>query len=89
MPGRGDRGGKKEKPKDTKGTLVRIIRYLMKYKWIVLTLLVCSFLANVGNLMGPRYAGKAITVAEEGYKAGVTVANDKQGLVSDAQNVGD
>ncbi len=71
MPGRGDRGGKKEKPKDTKGTLVRIIRYLMKYKWIVLTLLVCSFLANVGNLMGPRYAGKAITVAEEGYKAGV------------------
>lgn len=70
MPGRGDRGRKKEKPRDTKGTLLRIIRYLMQYKWIVLALLICSFLANIGNLMGPRYAGKAISVAEEGYKAG-------------------
>ena len=27
MPGRGDRGGKKERPKDARGTLIRIIRY--------------------------------------------------------------
>ena len=71
MPGPGDRGGKKEKPKNARGTLLRIIRYLMEYKWIVLLLLLCSFLANIGNLMGPRFAGKAISVAEEGYKAGI------------------
>ena len=71
MPGRGDRGGKKEKPKDAKGTLIRIISYLMEYKWIVLFLLCCAFLSNLGNLLGPRFAGKAITIAEEGYKAGV------------------
>ena len=71
MPGRGDRGGKKERPKDARGTLIRIIRYLLEYKWIVLLLLVCSFFSNIGNLMGPRFAGKAISVAEEGYKAGV------------------
>ena len=64
MPGRGDRGGKKERPKDTRGTLIRIIRYLMEYKWIVLSLLICSFFSNIGNLLGPRYAGKAITAAE-------------------------
>ena len=71
MPGRGDRGGKKERPKDARGTLIRIIRYLLEYKWIVLLLLICSFFSNIGNLMGPRFAGKAISVAEEGYKAGV------------------
>ena len=71
MPGRGDRGGKKERPKDTRGTLIRIIRYLLEYKWIVLLLLICSVFSNVGNLMGPRYAGKAITAAEQGYKAGI------------------
>ena len=71
MPGRGDRGGKKERPKDTRGTLIRIIRYLLEYKWIVLILLICSFFSNIGNLLGPRFAGKAITAAEEGYKAGI------------------
>ena len=71
MPGPGDRGGKKEKPKNIRGTLIRIIRYLMEYRWIVLLLLICSFFSNIGNLLGPRYAGKAITVAEEGYKAGI------------------
>lgn len=70
MPGRGDRGGKKEKPRDARGTLIRIIRYLMVYKWIVLFLLCCAFLANLGNLLGPRFAGKAIGVAEEGFRIG-------------------
>ena len=31
----------------------------------------------------------AIHAFEEGYKAGVTVANDNQKLASDTQNVGD
>ncbi len=70
MPGPGDRGGKKEKPRDVKGTLIRIIRYLMVYKWIVLFLLCCALLANLGNLLGPRFAGRAIGVAEEGYRLG-------------------
>ncbi len=71
MPGRGDRGRVKEKPKDAKGTLRRIIAYLMYYKWIVLFLLLCAVLSNLGNLMGPRFAGKAISIAEEGYAQGI------------------
>ncbi|MBQ6036553.1 MAG: ABC transporter ATP-binding protein [Lachnospiraceae bacterium] len=66
MPPRGGRTGKLEKPKDAKGTLVRILSYLMKYKYIVLTLLVCTFLSNIGNLLGPKFAGKAISAAEAG-----------------------
>jgi len=71
MPGKGDRGGKKEKPKDAKGALRRILQYLMKYNWAVLVLLFFAILSNIGNLLGPRFAGKAIEVAEEGYRQGV------------------
>ena len=70
MPGKGDRGRVKEKPKDAKGALKRILRYLMEYKWIILLLLAFSLAGNVGNLLGPRFAGKAIGVAEAGAKLG-------------------
>ena len=56
MPGPGDRGGVKQKPKNAKGALLRIIGYLMKYRFIVLFLLLCSFASNIGNLMGPNFA---------------------------------
>ncbi len=70
MPGPGDRGGKKERPKDTKGALRRILRYLLTYRWLVLLFLICAFLSNIGNLLGPRFAGKAIGVAEAGFRLG-------------------
>ena len=70
MPGPGDRGKAKEKPKDAKGTLLRIIRYLMKYRWWVLLFLLCAFTSNIGNLLGPRFAGKAIGIAERGFRQG-------------------
>ena len=63
MPGRGDRGGKKEKPKDAKGTLRRILKYLGGYRIAILVLVLCAFASNVGNLLGPRFAGKAIGAA--------------------------
>jgi len=70
MPGPGDRGGKKERPKDTKGALLRILRYLMAYRWLVLLFLLFAFLSNLGNLLGPRFAGKAIGAAEAGFRRG-------------------
>lgn len=66
MPGKGDRGRVKEKPKDAKGALLRIIRYLMQYKYLVLLFIVCTFLSNLGNLMGPNFAGKAIDAVSAG-----------------------
>ena len=61
----------KKKPKDTRGTLIRIAKYLSDYLWIVILLVALSFLSNLGNLMGPRFAGKAIGIAEEGFRRGV------------------
>lgn len=71
MPGQGDRGGIKEKPKNTKGTLLRILQYLLEFKWSILLLFLCSVLCNIGNLLGPKFAGRAIGVAEEGYQKGI------------------
>ena len=70
MPGPGARGGVKAKPKDAKGALRRILRYLMEYRWLVLLFLFCTLLANIGNLLGPRFAGSAIGVVEAGSKQG-------------------
>ena len=54
---------KREKPKDAKGTLLRILKYIMDFRVAVLVLLVCTFASNVGNLLGPTFAGKAIGAA--------------------------
>ena len=66
-----ERFAQKKKPKDTKGTLIRIAKYLSDYLWVVILLVVLSFLSNLGNLMGPRFAGKAIGIAEAGFRRGV------------------
>jgi ATP-binding cassette subfamily B protein len=65
MPGPGDRGGR-EHPQNTKGALRRILDYLMKYKWSVLLLAICALLSNVGALLGPSFAGKAINAISAG-----------------------
>ena len=70
MPGPGDRGGQKARPRDAKGALLRILRYLMEYRWWVLLFLICTFLSNIGNLLGPKFAGEAIGVVEAGFKLG-------------------
>lgn len=70
MPGPGDRGGPKARPRDARGALRRILRYLMEYRWWVLLFLVCTLLSNTGNLLGPRFAGKAIGVVEAGCRQG-------------------
>lgn len=81
MPGKGDRGGVKRKPKNAKRTLLRIIKYLAVYKWFVVAFVLLAFLSNIGNLMGPRLAGKAIGVVEEGAKLGIGHVDMKQVLI--------
>ncbi len=65
MPGPSDRGGQ-GRPRDTRGALLRILSYLAEYRWIVLLLLICAFASNIGNLLGPSFAGEAIGVIEAG-----------------------
>ena len=62
MPPVGSRG-KIEKPKDAKGTLRRLLQYMTVYRYVLLALLLCTFASNIGNLLGPSFAGKAIGAA--------------------------
>ncbi len=65
MPGPSDRGGR-SRPKDTKRTLRRVLKYLAEYRLLVFLFLLCAFASNTGNLLGPSFAGKAIGEAEAG-----------------------
>ncbi len=55
-----------KKPKDTKGTLIRLLRYMAEFKWIIFIVLILSFTSNVLALFGPRLAGEAISEASAG-----------------------
>ena len=55
-----------KKPKDTKGTLLRLLTYMSDFKWILLLVLILSFVSNILALLGPSLAGKAINEAAAG-----------------------
>ena len=66
MPGPGDRGGEKQKPKNASKTLKRLLGYMLKYGWVFFILLICAFASNIGSLYGPDFAGRAINEATAG-----------------------
>jgi len=54
------------KPKDTKGTLIRLLKYVAEFKWILAVTLILCLISNVLALLGPDLAGKAIDAAAAG-----------------------
>jgi len=50
----------REKPKDVKGTLLKLMKYIGKSKYLVLLLLCAVMVTTVLNLAGPSLQGKAI-----------------------------
>ena len=54
------------KPKDTKGTLIRLLKYVAEFKWILAVALILCLISNVLALLGPDLAGKAIDAAAAG-----------------------
>ena len=55
-----------KKPKDTKGTLLRMLRYVGDFKWLLAVVLVLCLTSNLLALLGPNLAGKAINAAAAG-----------------------
>ncbi len=57
----------REKPKDAKGTLIKLIKYIGKSKYLVFTVMLTTVLSTLLNLLGPSLQGRAIdaiTIAE-------------------------
>lgn len=61
-----DNGKKKEKPRNTKQALARIIHYVADFRFMIVLCVVFAMLSNVGNLLGPKFAGLAIEAVEGG-----------------------
>ena len=54
------------RPKNTKGTLLRVLKYLASYKYLLFFAILLSFVSNLLALQGPKFAGKAIHEAAAG-----------------------
>ena len=55
-----------KKPKDTRGTLRRMLKYLGPWRYVILGVLILSLISNLLNLWGPSLAGSAIREAAAG-----------------------
>lgn len=56
----------RKKPKNTKGTLKRLLSYIGQYTWILILIFVLCFISNILALLGPSLAGSAINEAAAG-----------------------
>ena len=57
---------KYEKPKNRKGVILRLGRYMMQYKFFLLSALILTIGSNLVALMGPMLSGYAIDAIEPG-----------------------
>lgn len=55
-----------EKPKNRKGTLIRLGKYMMRYIWLLLLALALTIGSNLFSLIGPTLSGYAIDAIEPG-----------------------
>jgi ATP-binding cassette subfamily B protein len=73
--GRGPMGGgpmamlKGEKPRDFKGTLNKLIKYLGQYRGLILLVWFFAIASTVASIVGPKILGKATTKLFEGVLA--------------------
>ncbi len=54
-PGRGMRG---EKPKDFKGSMKQLVKYMMEFKWIILLVAICSACSTLLSTINPKILAK-------------------------------
>lgn len=71
----------REKPKDVKGTLMKLVKYIGRSKYLVILLLLAVILTTILNLTGPSLQGKAIDAITIDISAG-KVDVDFDALVS-------
>lgn len=61
----------REKAKDFKGAMVKLIRYIGRYKGIIIFSIIIASIATAANIVGPKILGKATTRLFEGLLASI------------------
>lgn len=67
--GGGPMGGMRasgEKPKDFKGTIKKLIKYLSRYKLLILLVMIFAAISTIFTIIGPLLLGNATTIIYEG-----------------------
>lgn len=57
---------KTDRPKNRRQALLRLGRYLMRFKWLLILCLVLTVVSNIFQLIGPSLSGKAIDAIQFG-----------------------
>ena len=65
----GGRMGTGEKAKDFKGSIKKIARYMLRYKFRLILMLICAVVGTVFTIIGPKILGKATTELFNGLVA--------------------
>jgi ATP-binding cassette subfamily B multidrug efflux pump len=58
-----------EKPRDFRGTMVKLIRYLGQYRILILVVMLFAVASTIFSIVGPKILGKATTKLFEGVLA--------------------
>ncbi len=53
--------GLPEKPKNFKGTFVKLLKYLTQYKLMIMIVMICAILSTIFNIIGPKILGNITT----------------------------
>jgi ATP-binding cassette subfamily B protein len=61
-----------EKPRDFKGTMIKLIRYLGSYRLLILVVMLFAIASTVFTIVGPKVLGKATTKLFEGVLGQIT-----------------
>ncbi|MGD8634556.1 MAG: ABC transporter ATP-binding protein [Anaerolineales bacterium] len=61
-----------EKPRDFKGTMIKLIRYLGSYRLLILVVMLFAVASTVFTIVGPKVLGKATTKLFEGVLGQIT-----------------
>ena len=74
--GGGPRGGPPghgptEKAKDFKGSLVRTIKYVSRFKWPILFVALLCILSSIAHIFSPKVQGQVINVIQDAFTTGV------------------
>ena len=75
MRGHGPMGatsGVREKSTDFRGTMVKLFRYMGRYKWLVLLVFIFAAASTTANIVGPKILGTATTSLVNGVIAQIS-----------------
>ena len=68
-PGRGMMGKEKPKIKNAKGTIARLLKYLLGVKWELIFALVALLLSTATSLITPTISGNIIDILKQGFNS--------------------